>query len=82
MLIGIGWGRKTHKVFLLKDNGELREIFEIGNDYNGYLDLLKHLHVGEEVVFAIEKRTHRLIDFLIAHGYSGYYVEPNAISGY
>jgi transposase len=82
MLIGIDWGRKAHKIVSLKNSGELREIFEIGNDYEGYLDLLKHLHVSEEVVFAIEKRTHRLIDFLIAHGFSGYYVEPNAMKGY
>ena len=82
MLIGIDWGRKVHKVVLLKDSGELSEIWEINNDYDGYLDLLRHLHTTEEVVFTIEKRTHRLIDFLIAHGYAGYYVEPNAMKGY
>ena len=82
MLIGIDWGRKAHKVVSLKDSGERSEIFEISNDYEGYLALLKHLQVGEKVMFAIEKRTHRLVDFLIAHGYSGYYVEPNAMKGY
>lgn len=40
MLIGIDWGRKAHKVVSLKDSGERSEIFEISNDYEGYLAIM------------------------------------------
>ncbi|MGB3341789.1 MAG: IS110 family transposase [bacterium] len=82
MFVGIDWGRNAHTIALLKDNGEIMKIFEIRNDYDGYIDLLKHLQSGGRVAFAVENRTHRLVNFLIAHGYSGFYVNPNAMPSY
>ncbi len=76
------WGRNAHTIALLKDNGEIMKIFKIRNDYAGYIDLLKHLQASTRVVFALEHRTHRLVDFLVAHGYSGFYVNPNAMPSY
>lgn len=82
MFVGIDWGRNAHTIALLKDNGEIMKIFKIRNDYAGYIDLLKHLQGSSRVVFALEHRTHRLVDFLAAQGYSGFYVNPNAMPSY
>lgn len=83
MLIGIDWGRGSNTILLLKDSGKIVNVFKIENNYEGYLKLLECLRVETgEVVFAIENYNLRLVDFLIAHGYSGFYVNPNAMPSY
>jgi len=83
MLVGIDWGREFFQVVLLTIAGKVIASVKLENTYKGYLALLEQLRDrAEEVVFAIENRNLRLVDFLIAHGFKGFYVNPNAMKGY
>jgi hypothetical protein len=83
MLVGIDWGREFLQVVLLTIAGKVIASVKLENTYKGYLALLEQLRgKAEEVIFAIENRNLRLVDFLIAHGFNGFYVNPNAMKGY
>jgi transposase len=83
MLVGIDWAKNFHQVIFCSTTGKIIAGLKIKNTYQGYLELLEKFRASkEEVVFAIENRNLRLVDFLIAHGFKGFYVDPNAMKGY
>jgi transposase len=61
---------------------------KVKNTYEGFLHLLDAIRrrsVGlpsEDVIFAVESRNLRIVDFLLAHGYVGYLLDPNRMQGY
>jgi transposase len=83
MLAGIEEGWEEYTITLLKASGEVFSLFKISNNCDGYMNLLDRMReTVEDIVFAIESRNTRLVDFLIAQGYTGYYVDPNALKDY
>lgn len=83
MLVGIDWGKDSHRVVLLSTAGKIIASFSIPNNYEGYLKLLQQLRKSDaKVFFAIERRDLRLVDFLLAHGFKGFFVDPNALGSY
>lgn len=86
--VGIDWATEEHVVVFLGSPGHPIMTLTIPDTYRGYLKLLEAIQRhsakrGEkEVAFAVEKRDLPLVDFLLAHGIPGYYVDPNKLSNY
>jgi transposase len=92
LYIGIDWAVESHAVTLLTCPGKVLESLVIANTLKGFLKLLDAIrqHVGngkpaltaKEVLFIIEDRNQRLVDFLLAQDFVGYLMEPNRMTGY
>jgi len=88
LAVGIDWATNSHTVVLMTKPGEVIARFTFENSLDGYLHLLDRIrHYAadrqvEEVVFAIESRNLRLVDFLLANSFTGYLVDPNRMVGY
>jgi transposase len=92
LCVGIDWAAESHTVTLLARPGEVLESLVIANTFQGFLRLLDAIrrHMGKdkpalapgEVLFVIEDRNQRLVDFLLAQDFMGYLMEPNRMTGY
>lgn len=92
LYIGIDWATRSHTVALLAGPGKALTTMTIENTLDGFLTLLEAIHkrVGpdkpasapEEVLFAIEDRNQRLVDFLMDYGFTGYCIAPSRMKGY
>jgi len=92
LYVGIDWATRSHTVTLLAGPGEVLATMTIENTLKGFLTLLEAIrkHLGEnkpaampkDVLFSIEDRNQRLVDFLLANDFTGYLIEPNRIKGY
>lgn len=88
LAIGIDWATEYHTVKFSTRPGEDQTAFKIANTYDGFLQLLEMIRRRStgldptQVVFAIESVHLRLVDFLLANGYTGYCVDPNRMKGY
>jgi len=89
--VGIDWAVESHTVALLTRPGEVLEPLVIANTLKGFLALLEAIrrHIGKDKpalthkdVLFIEDRNQRLVDFLLAQGFTGYLMEPNRMPGY
>jgi transposase len=85
--VGIDWATKAHTAALSDGPGQILEVFDFPNSYQGYQLLLaaikKHnTDKDSPVLFAIERKDLRLVDFLLANGLVGYYVDPNRMKSY
>jgi len=86
--IGIDWGTYAHTVKFSTGPGSDEPAIKIKNTYEGFLHLLdvsRRRTVGlksEEIVFAIESQNKRIVDFLLAHGFVGYCVDPNRMQAF
>lgn len=86
--IGIDWGTYEHTVKFSTAPGTDEPSLKVKNTYEGFLHLLDAIRrrsVGlpsEDIIFAVESRNLRLVDFLLAHGYLGYLLDPNRMQGY
>jgi transposase len=92
LYVGIDWATKSHTVTLLTGPGEVLATLTIENTLDGFLTLLEAIrkHFGEnkqaptpkDVLFAIEDRNQRLVDFLLANNFTGHLIDPNRMKGY
>jgi transposase len=88
LAVGIDWATRSHTVALMSRPGEVIATFTIKNSLAGYfllLDRIRYYAAGQPlaaVAFAIERRDLRLVDFLLANGFTGYLVDPNRMTGY
>lgn len=92
LYVGIDWATDSHTVTFLAGPGERLATLTIDNTLKGFLTLLEAVrkHAGKnkpalapkDVLFAIEERNLRLVDFLLANGFTGYHIEPTRMKGY
>jgi transposase len=92
LYVGIDWAVESHTVTLLTRPGKVLESLAITNTLKGFLTLLDALRkrIGKgkpavtpkDVLFIIEDRNQRLVDFLLAQDFVGYLMEPNRMTGY
>jgi transposase len=92
LCVGIDWATESHTVTLLTRPGEALETLVITNTLKGFLTLLDAIrrHIGKDkpapspkdVLFIIEDRNQRLVDFLLAQDFTGYLMEPSRMTGY
>ena len=92
LCVGIDWAAESHTVTLLTRPGEALESLVIANTLKGFLSLLDTIrrHIGKDkpapspkdVLFIIEDRNQRLVDFLLAQDFIGYLMEPNRMPGF
>ena len=92
LCVGIDWAAESHTVTLLTRPGEALESLVIANTLKGFLSLLETIrrHIGKDkpapspkdVLFIIEDRNQRLVDFLLAQDFIGYLMEPNRMPGF
>jgi len=86
--IGIDWAEYRHAVAIYVGPDQLLDVFEIEDTITGYHQLLDAAHTlqqrfhADRVAFLIECRNHRLVDFLLAQGFVGFYLDPNRTAGY
>ncbi len=92
LYVGIDWAAESHTVTLLTRPGEVLKPLAIANTLKGFLALLDAIrqYVGKDkpaptpgdVLFIIEDRNQRLVDFLLAQDFTGYLMEPSRMPGY
>ena len=92
LYVGIDWAVESHTVTLLTCPGKVLESLVIANTLKGFLKLLEAIrrYIGEDkpalthkdVLFIIEDRNQRLVDFLLAQDFAGYLMEPSRMPGY
>jgi transposase len=88
LTIGIDWATASHTVVLMSTPGQVLATLRIKDTLEGYLHLLETIRrygAGlnpDEIVFAIERKDLRLVEFLLASGFTGYLVDPNRMHGY
>jgi transposase len=93
LYVGIDWATKSHTVTILAGPGEeVLATLTIRNTLKGFLMLLEAVRrylgdnkpaaVPKDVLFAVEDRNLRLVDFLLANDFTGYLIEPNRMKGY
>jgi transposase len=88
LALGIDWATEYHTVKFSTRPGEDQTALRIDNTCDGFLQLLgmiRRRSVGldaAQVVFAVERPNLRLVDFLLANGFTGYCVDPNRMKGY
>ena len=92
LYVGIDWAVESHTVTLLTCPGKVLESLAIANTLKGFLKLLDAIrrYIGEDkpaltrkdVLFIIEDRNQRLVDFLLAQDFTGYLMEPSRMPGY
>jgi transposase len=92
LCVGIDWATESHTVTLLTHPSEVLETLVIANTLKGFLTLLDAIrrHIGKDkpapspkdVLFIIEDRNQRLVDFLLAQDFTGYLMEPIRMTGY
>ena len=92
LYVGIDWAAEGHTVTLLTRPGEVLKSLVIANTLKGFLTLLDAIrrHIGKDkpapspkdVLFIIEDRNQRLVDFLLAQDFVGYLMEPSRMPGY
>lgn len=92
LCVGIDWATGSHTVTFMTRPGEVLKSLIIANTLKGFLALLDAIHrqMGKDkpaptpgdVLFIIEDRNQRLVDFLLAQDFAGYLMEPNRMTGY
>lgn len=88
LAIGIDWATESHTVKFSTRPGDDQTVFTIANTYDGFLQLLEMIRrrmnglVPAQVIFAVESRNLRIVDFLLANGFTGYCIDPNRMKGY
>lgn len=90
LYVGIDWATRSHTVALLAGPGDVLATLTIENSLKGFLALLEAVRkrldgrdlTPKEVLFAVEDRNLRLVDFLLAHDFTVYLIEPNRMKGY
>lgn len=84
--IGIDWASKSHAVCITDQNGNIVKSFKIDDTYDGYLTLLAYLRNLSsgitEILFSIEDKNLKLVDFLLSHSFSGMFVSPASMQSY
>jgi transposase len=86
--IGIDWAIDRHTVVFLNAPGQVVATMEVENTVAGYSRLLEAIRrygndlSPADIVFAVEAKNLRLVEFLLASGYTGYLVDPNRMRGY
>jgi|SRR5271157_728086 len=88
LAVGIDWATRTHVAVLMTKPGEVIARINFADTYEGYLHILDRIRTyatelkDNEIVFAIERKDLRLVEFLLANGFKGYVVDPNKMKGY
>ena len=88
LAVGIDWAHKKHTVVLQKELGKIAVTLTIDDTLDGYFRLLDAIRdygnnpQPADVLFAIERRDLRLVDFLLANGFSGFLLNPNRLPGF
>lgn len=90
LYVGIDWAARSHTVTLLAGPGDVLAALTIENSLEGFLALLEAIRkrlsdrglTPGDVLFAVEERNLRLVDFLLAQDFAGYLIEPNRMKGY
>jgi len=92
LYVGIDWAVESHTVTLLTRPGEVLKSLVIANTLKGFLMLLDAIrrNIGKDkpapspkdVLFIIEDRNQRLVDFLLAQDFTGYLMQPSRMPGY
>lgn len=86
--VGIDWGVYKHVAVILRAPGERVAALTFENNLEGFLHLLDGIRryapgaQPADVPFAIERKSLRLTEFLLANGFPGYLVDPNSMPGY
>lgn len=88
LAVGIDWGVSTHVAVFESEPGKVLARVSFANTYEGYLHLLDRIRAyaaelkTDEIIFAIERKDLRLVEFLLANNFIGYVVDPNRMVGY
>jgi len=84
--IGIDWADEKHDIYIINDSGKELARFEISNDREGMLKLLakaQKLSKGtSSVLFAMEKSSGPLAEFILDHNYTLYSMNPQVVDRY
>lgn len=84
--VGIDWADEKHDIYITNDSGKKLACFEISNDQKGMLKLLikaQKLSQGtSSVLFAMEKNSSPLAEFILNHNYILYSINPKIIDRY
>lgn len=84
--LGIDWASSSHAVCITDQGGCIVKQCKIDDDYNGYLTLLGCLRnlscQTSEILFSIEDKNAKLVDFLLSHSFSGFFVPPASMESY
>ncbi len=72
--VGIDWADEKHDIYITNDSGKELACFEISNDRKGMLKLLakaqKLSQDTSSVLFAMEKNSGPLTEFILDHNYT------------
>ncbi len=84
--LGIDWASQSHTVCITDQDGNIAKSCKIDDDYDGYLSLLTVLRnlscSTSEILFSIEDKNLKLVDFLLSHSFSGFFVPPASMESY
>ena len=84
--LGIDWASMSHAVCITDQDGAVVKQCKIDDDYDGYLTLLECLRnlsvENSEILFSIEDKNLKLVDFLLSHSFSGFFVPPASMESY
>jgi len=82
LLVGIDWADDHHDICVINEQGQELKHFQISNDSEGFLNLLKEVQTLEveakEIAFCLEKSHGLLVDFLLDHGFTVYPINPKS----
>lgn len=84
--LGIDWASRSHAVCITDQDGNIVKSCKIDDNYDGYLTLLECLRnlstSTSEILFSIEDKNLKLVDFLLSHSFSGFFVPPASMESY
>lgn len=80
---GIDWGVKFTVFCIIDSKGKVRRSFQVNSDYEGFTKALEIIRSitskPNQIEFAIESDHPHIVDFLMAHGFTLYLVNPNSM---
>jgi len=84
--LGIDWASWSHTLCITDQDGKVVKSFKIDDTYKGYLTLLAVLRnlstQSSEILFSVEDKNLKLVDFLLSHSFSGFFVSPASMGSY
>ena len=84
--VGIDWADEKHDIYITNDSGKKLACFEISNDQKGMLKLLAKIQKlskdTSSILFAMEKSSGPLAEFILDHNYTLYSINPKVVDRY
>lgn len=84
--LGIDCASLSQVVCITDKNGAIVKQCKIDDDYDGFLALLECLRnlscKTSEILFSIEDKNLKIVDFLLSHSFSGFFVPPASMESY